>query len=124
MQRVSTGYTMYFNKKYGRTGALLAGTFKSKHIADDRYFKQAVAYILLNPAELFEHGWKEGKGNIKRLKQRLPHYIYSSLPDFNGEVRLQGKILSDLSDYYDKKPSLGHLVREAHAYYREQSPKV
>jgi putative transposase len=49
MQKVLTGYTMYFNKKHARTGPLFAGVFKSKHVADDRYFKRAWSYIHLNP---------------------------------------------------------------------------
>ncbi len=124
MQRVSTGYTMYFNKKYERTGALFAGTFKSRHIDDDRYLKQIVAYILLNPAELFESRWKQGKGNLRKVKSKLFAYEYSSLPDFLGEDRLQARIVSDLSDYYDKKPSFDSLVDDAFEYYQEYSPKV
>ena len=49
MQKLFTGYTMYFNKKYNRTGALFSGTFKSRHISDDRYLKRVVPYIFLNP---------------------------------------------------------------------------
>jgi putative transposase len=124
MQKVSTGYTMYFNKKRQRTGALLAGSFKSKHIGEDRYFKKVVAYVLLNHAELFEPAWKEGKGNIQQLKEKLLQYPYSSLPEFFGTIRLQGKIVSSLSDYYDQKLTLANMAQEAHEYYRERSSKV
>ena len=124
MQKVCTGYTMFFNKKQQRTGALLAGTFKSKHVEDDRYFKKVVSYVLLNHAELFEPKWKEGKGDIKLLGEKILQYPYSSLPDFFGTPRLQGSIVSNLSEYYDKKPSLSELVCEAHEYYEEHSPKV
>ena len=48
LQRVSTGYTMYFNKKYGRSGSLFQGKFKSKHIASDQDLKQIIAYVYLN----------------------------------------------------------------------------
>ena len=35
MQKVSTAYTMYFNKKYERSGALFQGTFKAQHVHRD-----------------------------------------------------------------------------------------
>lgn len=125
MQKVFTGYTMYFNRKYTRTGSLLSGTFKSRHVGDDAYFKQVVAYVLLNPAELFDPQWKEGMGDIKRITDKLLQYSYSSLSDFLGEQRLQGGIVSDLSDHYDKKPSLENMARVAQEYYKDNlSPKV
>lgn len=124
MQKLSTGYTMYFNKKYERAGALFAGSFKSKHVPDDRYFKQVIAYVLLNPVELFEPRWKEGKGDVERVKSKLMQYEYSSLPDFIGEKRLQAKIVTELSEYYEHQPSLHTLVDQAHSYYQEQYSKV
>lgn len=124
MQKICTGYTMYFNRKYQRTGALLAGTFKSKHVDDDDYFKQVIPYVLLNHAEIFEPKWKEGVGDIKRIEKKLLQYPYSSLVDFVGSRRPQKKIVSDLSEYYDKKPSLTKMAREAREYYQEHPPEV
>ena len=124
MQKVCTGYTMYFNKKQQRTGSLLAGTFKSKHVGDDQYFKKVVSYVLLNHAELFEPKWKEGRGDIALLGEKLLQYPYSSLSDFLGTQRLQGNIVSNLSEYYDKIPSLEDMIYEAHEYYEEHSSKV
>lgn len=124
MQKVCTGYTMYFNKKQQRTGSLFSGTFKSKHVSDDRYFKKVVSYVLLNHVELFEPKWKEGKGDTTQLEEKLKLYPYSSLLDFLGEKRLKGSIVSDISHYYDTKPSLQDLMKEAQEYYLEHSPKV
>ncbi len=39
MQKVSTAYTMYFNRKYKRTGSLFAGRFKAQHAGNDNYLK-------------------------------------------------------------------------------------
>src|SRR3989338_7977757 len=39
MQKVSTAYVMYYNKKYGHTGGLFEGRFKSRHAGSDRYLK-------------------------------------------------------------------------------------
>ncbi len=48
MQKVSTGYTMYFNKKYERSGALFQGRFKSKHVTSDGYLLRCLSYVVLN----------------------------------------------------------------------------
>lgn len=122
MQKIFTGYTMYFNKKYERTGALFAGTFKSKHIADDRYFKRVVPYVLLNSIEIFEPNWKQGVGNIKHAETKLRTYPYSSLPDFMGEKRPENILVGNkLDELYDTKPALSELLVDAQAYYHEQS---
>ncbi len=44
MQKLSTAYSMYFNKKYKRTGGLFEGTFKAKHADTDEYLKYLFAY--------------------------------------------------------------------------------
>ncbi len=48
MQRVGGGYTMYFNHKYERTGALFQGKFKAKYIDSDQYLRQILAYVTYN----------------------------------------------------------------------------
>lgn len=47
-QRVFTGYSMYFNKKYKRTGSLFQGKFKAGHIYNEGHLKELVAYVNLN----------------------------------------------------------------------------
>ncbi len=36
MQKLTTAYAMYYNRKYKHTGGLFEGKFKSKHAKDDR----------------------------------------------------------------------------------------
>ena len=48
MQRIGTGYTMYFNEKYKRSGSLFQGKFKSKHINSNEYLVQVSSYVNLN----------------------------------------------------------------------------
>ncbi len=48
MQRLGIGYTMYFNEKYERTGALFQGKYKIKHIATNEYLLHLSAYVNLN----------------------------------------------------------------------------
>ena len=121
MQKVFTGYTMYFNRRYQRTGTLFAGPFKSRHIFDDRYLKQALPYVMLNPIELFEPKWKTGVRNIAACERWLPTYAYSSLPDFLKQKRPEGKLLGTVPEsLYDSKPSLHKMLTTAQEYYRER----
>ena len=48
MQRLGTGYTMYFNEKDKRSGSLFQGKFKSKHIHSNEYLLRVSAYVNLN----------------------------------------------------------------------------
>lgn len=48
MQRLGTGYTMYFNKKNDRSGALFQGRFKAIHISSNPYLLHVSAYVNLN----------------------------------------------------------------------------
>ena len=122
MQKLCTGYTMYFNKKYERTGALFGGTFKSKHLYDDLYLKKAVSYVFLNPLELFEPRWKDGLGNLAALERRLQEYPYTSLRDFFNNERPEKIIVGNSLDaLYDRKPAAKELLAEARAYYQERA---
>lgn len=95
MQKMTTGYTMYFNKRYKRTGALFQGAFRSEHIKEDRYLKYLLSYIHLNPIKLIEPKWKErGITDKEKAEEYLEHYAYSSYLDYLGESRLENKILS------------------------------
>ncbi len=48
MQRIGTGYTMYFNEKEKRNGGLFQGKFKAVHINTNEYLLLASAYVNLN----------------------------------------------------------------------------
>ena len=48
MQRVGGGYTMYFNEKYKRSGALFQGKFKANHVDTDEYLRHILAYVGFN----------------------------------------------------------------------------
>ncbi len=52
LQKMSTSYTMYFNKKYQRNGALLQGTFKRSHIKSDSKLLEMSKYIHFNPYKI------------------------------------------------------------------------
>ncbi len=122
MQKVGTGYTMYFNEKNDRIGSLFVGPFRSKHIGTDAYLRKVVQYIHLNPAEIFEQGWKHGNvKNLGQLKNKLLSYQTSSLPDYFGAPRPEQAILDieSIALLKDGLPPLSSVLRDAAAYYEE-----
>lgn len=67
MRSLLTSYSMYFNKKYKRSGPLFESRYKASLIADDSYLEHITRYIHLNPRH-----WQE--------------YEYSSLPYYLQQV--------------------------------------
>lgn len=55
LQKILSGYTVYFNKKYGREGSLFSSTFKAKFISSDLYTEYLQKYIYFNPLKLIKH---------------------------------------------------------------------
>jgi REP element-mobilizing transposase RayT len=75
MKRLLTKYAMYFNRKYQRSGALIASRYKSVPIEADEYLIPLQRYIHQNPL-------KAG------LVIRLEDYLFSSYKEFlvGGEL--------------------------------------
>ncbi len=48
MQRLGTGFTMFFNERYERNGVLFQGKFKAVHIDSDEYLMYLNVYVNLN----------------------------------------------------------------------------
>lgn len=112
MQKLSTAYVMYYNKKYERSGSLFEGKFKSKHIETDRYFKYLFSYLHLNPIKLIQKDWKEkGITNRQVAMKYLNTYSHSSYLDFLGEERPQKQIL-DLKSFPEYFPSKKLFIKE------------
>ncbi|MEK7088940.1 MAG: transposase [Patescibacteria group bacterium] len=95
LQKLTTAYVMYYNKKYSRTGGLFEGKFKSEHINSDRYLKYIFSYIHLNPIKLINKDWKEtGIKEKSKTIEYLNQYIYSSYIDYMGTEREEKKVLN------------------------------
>jgi len=90
MQKLMTSYTMYFNKKHNRTGALFGSSFKARHVTDDNHLKYLFAYIHLNPKEIIDD------------VNRLDRYYYSSYQDYLKIKRVENKIINATTfpDYF------------------------
>ncbi len=69
MQGMLTAYSMYFNKKYRRTGGLFEGPFLASRITNDGYLWHVSRYIHLNPLD---------------IGSDFASYPYSSISYFSG----------------------------------------
>lgn len=118
MAKLQTGYSMYFNTKYKRTGSLFEGTFKARHVGDDdEYLKYLYAYIHLNPVKLSGSGWEKESKHIadpKKASQFLGHYEWSSYLDYCGLDREENALLerSLFPDYFSEKGSFEKFHRD------------
>ncbi len=104
MQKLSTAYVMYFNKKYIRNGGLFEGKFKSRYLDTDKYLKYIFSYIHLNILKLIQKDWKEiGIKNKLQTLEYLKNYQYSSYLDYIGKNRIQNNILNkkDFPKYFN-----------------------
>ena len=114
MRKLGVGYSMFFNIKYQRSGALFGGLFKSKLIGnDDNYMKQLFAYIHLNVLDIEFPKWKDNlnKSSVE-MKKFLESYRYSSYQDYIGIDRVEKNILNteNFPDYFGDTKSFKDFV--------------
>ena len=107
MQKIGTGYAMYFNKKYERVGALFQGKFKAVLVSGDEYFKYLPYYIHLNPLDLITPEWREYKiRDYKKAVNFLDQYRWSSYLDYTGRKNFpsitQRRFLTEFVGQSDK----------------------
>lgn len=114
MRKLGVGYSMYFNIKYDRAGALFGGPFKSKLIGvNDNYMRQLFGYIHLNPLEIKFPDWKNKINKPSTdMKIFLESYRYSSYPDYIGEDRVERNIINpeNFPDYFEGQHDLQDFV--------------
>lgn len=92
MQKLSTAYTMYFNRKHKRSGCLFQGPFKAVHIEHDTQFKYLFSYIHANPFSTIQ---KDGSLHINNSEKVL-EYPYSSILEYRGQTRTSSVLLDVL----------------------------
>ena len=102
MQKIGTGYTMYFNQKHKRSGVLFQGKFKAILIDRDEYFLHLSGYIHSNPVEIIEPGWKDaGIKDWPMVNDFLQKYRWSSYQDYIGIKNFPSVINKDfLLNYF------------------------
>ena len=114
MQKLFTGYTMYFNKKYERTGSLFESTFKAILADKDEYLKYLFAYIHLNPVKLIEADWKtKGIKNISKARKFLENYQWSSYLYYTG-VKSPDLILNskEFPEYFENPMEFNDFIND------------
>jgi putative transposase len=114
MRRLGVGYSMFFNIKYQRAGALFGGLFKSKLVGnDDNYMRQLFAYIHLNCLDIEFPGWeKEISKSSSDMKKFLESYKYSSYQDYIGDKREERSIINpeNFPNYFQEAGSFKDFV--------------
>lgn len=91
IRRLSTGYTMYFNKKYERKGVLFESKYKFKLIENEIYLLHLSRYVHLNPLSLVKLQWKnEGINDIEKANDFLKKYRWCSYSDYIGMDNFTG----------------------------------
>ena len=126
MRKLNTGFTMYFNLKNERTGRLFESRFKSVHVEDNEYLMHLWRYIHLNPLDLINKNWREGKFKNSSFIKFLTDYKWSSYKYFNTNIRNDIINKDIFEELYDKNldnslvewsqrdtETLGHLTLES-----------
>ncbi len=107
LQRILTSYSMYFNKKYRRSGQLFQDAYKAKHISSDEYLEHISRYIHLNHSNWRRWGFSSLGCylNEKQVDWLSPESILGLFKDKND-------YLDFVSDYVDYKNSLDTIKAE------------
>jgi len=103
MKQLLSPYASWFNRKYGRSGALIANRYKSECVEDDKYMLALVRYIHQNPLEA---------GIVKRIED----YRWSSYREYLDKRQA----LTDTGfvlEYFSPKPSIA--LEEFKAFHSE-----
>ena len=81
MRRLLTGYAVYFNRKYNRSGHLFQNRYKSILCEEEPYFLELIRYIHLNPLRA---------GLVKNLEE-LDRYPWSGHSVLLGNRAMEGQ---------------------------------
>lgn len=92
MRRLLTGYAVYFNRKYQRSGHLFQNRYKSILCEEDPYFLELVRYIHLNPLRA---------GMVADL-DGLEHYPWSGHAVLLGKRAMEGQETNEVLARFGK----------------------
>jgi len=105
MQKLGTGYTMHFNRKYGRKGRLFESSYRSVEVSSHGQYLHISRYIHMNPLNIFAPDWKEhGVKDPDIAELFLQDYKWSSYKVYMGmhsPVVDPSKILEDFANRED-----------------------
>lgn len=84
MQKIGTGYTMYFNKKYDSRGHIFQGRYQAVHITDANHLLHTSLYIHLNPIKKRDDLVIKMDLTEDQLKKAV-YYPWSSFSEYYGD---------------------------------------
>jgi REP element-mobilizing transposase RayT len=94
-QLLFNSYAMWFNRKYSRTGSLFEKNYERKLVANERYLKDLIIYINLNPVK-------------HKVVKKILNYRWSSYHEvFNKSFGICNTNL--LWQYFDDKENFDYL---------------
>jgi putative transposase len=86
MQKLGTGYTKYFNKKYERVGPLFQGPFKTVEVKKDSQLEYVLAYInVVNPGQELEPDLKSKAFDPDEIMRFVESYPWSTHLEYLGK---------------------------------------
>lgn len=100
LRRISTTYSMYFNKRYDRVGYLFQGRYKSILVDTDYYLLHLSRYIHINPLDL-----------PGLTRSNLVNYPYSSYQHYLGIKHFPWVKPNMILSFYDKKGVVSSLKK-------------
>jgi len=96
MQRLGTAYTVYFNEKYTRSGALFQGVYKSKYVVDESYLLHVINYIHFNPKDLVDFKIRNSLSSFLDYLDSYPWTSYGVYANNESSKLIQRNSLLDL----------------------------
>lgn len=87
MQKIGTGYTMYYNSRYSSSGHIFQGKFLSQHIPNTDFLLFMTSFIHLHPLKRKEDQLFNLKLN-KILINKLSTHVWSSMPDYMNNTAI------------------------------------
>jgi putative transposase len=126
MQTIGRLYVLYFNRRYGRTGGLFDGRYRSFIIDTESYWFTCMRYVELNPVRAGivlraqDYRWSSYAGNAFGVPNRLltAHWLYLALGDSPSTRQRQWReICGDALDEW-QLAEVRHAVRKGGALGR------
>ena len=103
-QALFTRYSMYFNKKYDRTGSLFQGTYRATNVINKDYLLDVTRYIHRNP--------------LKITKSLSDHY--SSYAHYLNQFNIPWLKNKEVIDYFNESSFVKHNNIKSYKYFVEK----
>lgn len=107
LRSVSTGYSMYFNKKYKRSGHVFQGVYKASMIESDKYLQHISRYIHLNPKDYKNYEYSSYRAMVQNWSVEWLD-IKELMETFEGDMEDYKKFVADYEDYKEMLDEIKH----------------